>query len=116
MSKMVAVALVAVLAVAAAFGAGYFILGNNGLHPAIYTADRCDVVETGGSCFVGGTGYGFDYPPTWTDNFGVFHQTGWPACLPPMSSVKGLGIAADWLYVGPGAQTYVFWVDCENHY
>jgi hypothetical protein len=115
MSKTLAVALVIILAVAGAFGAGYLIRGNDGLHPAIYTADRCDAVEGGGSCFVGGTAYGFDYPPTWTDNSGVFHQNGWPACLLPGTSVKGLRIAADWMYVGPGAQTYVFWVDCENH-
>jgi hypothetical protein len=107
-------ALVAVLVVAAAFGAGYVIRGSSGLHPAIYIADRCDTGETGGSCFVGGTGYGFETPPNWTDSGSVFHDSGWPTCMPQMSSVKGLRIAADWLYVGSVGKAVVFWVDCRN--
>ena len=107
------VALVAVLIVAAAFGAGYWIRGNGGLHPSIYTAD-CSTGETGGSCQVGNTTYGFESSPRWTDSGGVLHDSGWPVCLPQMSSVKGLQIAADWLYVGNGGEARVFWVDCQN--
>ncbi|MFI5258466.1 MAG: hypothetical protein ACHQ01_02475 [Candidatus Limnocylindrales bacterium] len=114
MSRKLLSVLVAVLVVAAAFGAGYWIRGNNGVHPPIYTADRCDTGEIGGSCIVGNTTYGFESPPSWTDNVGVFHDRGWPVCLPPMSSVKGLRIAADWLFVGSGGEARVFWVDCQN--
>lgn len=115
MSRKLLLALVAVLVIAAAFGAGYSFRGNNGLHPPIYTADRCDTSgEISGSCFVGSTGYGFESPPSWTDSGGVFHDSGWPTCLPPMGEIKGLRIAADWLYLGPIGETHVFWVDCQN--
>ena len=114
MSRKLLVALVAVLVAVAAFGAGYWTRDSNGLHPQIVTADRCDTGEVGGSCIVGGTTYGFESPPNWTDSGGVFHDAGWPACLPQMSSVKGLRIAADWLYLDGGAWATVFWVDCRS--
>jgi hypothetical protein len=31
-----------------------------------------------------------------------------------MSSVKGLRIAADWLYLDGGGGATVFWVDCRS--
>jgi hypothetical protein len=31
-----------------------------------------------------------------------------------MSEIKGLRIAADWLYVGSAGEAVVFWVDCRN--
>jgi hypothetical protein len=67
MSRNLLFALVAVLLVASAFGAGYVIRGTSGLHPPIYTADRCFTGEIGGSCVVGSTTYGFESPPSWTD-------------------------------------------------
>lgn len=112
MSRKMSVGLAVLLV--AAFGIGYAIRDTNGVHPPIYTADRCDTGEVGGSCIVGNTTYGFETPPNWTDSGNVFHNSGWPACLPSMSSVKGLRIAADWLYVGSSGLAQVFWVDCRN--
>jgi hypothetical protein len=64
---------------------------------------------------VGATTYGFGSPPDWTDSAGVFHLGDWPECLPPMSSVDDLRIAADWLWVEGVGEATVFWVDCRGH-
>ena len=115
MSRKLSAALaVAVLVVAAAFGAGCRIGGDRALHLPIYTAD-CHTGADVASCQVGDWWYGFRSTVDWTDSTGSLHDQGWPDCLPRMSEVKAVRIAAAVLWVGGSGISPVVWVDCQGH-
>ena len=115
MSRKLVAALVALLVVvAAAFGAGYQIGGDRALHLTTYTAD-CYAGGDVASCQVGDWWYGFRTTVNWTDSTGSLHDQGWPDCLPRLSEVKGVRIAAAVLWVGGSGISPIVWVDCQNH-
>lgn len=114
MSRKLTAALVALLVVAGAFGAGYQMGGDRALHLPVYTAD-CQTGADVASCLVGDSWYGFRSTVSWTDSTGSLHDQGWPDCLPRMSQVKGARIAAAVLWVGGSGLSTVVWVDCQNH-
>lgn len=110
--KFLPTLMVVVVVAVAAFGAGYWMRGGEGLHPSVMTAD-CYSSATGGTCQGNGTAYGFRSTLMWTDSAGVFHSDGWPDCLPHMQQVS-VRIAAGTVWVGDSGTAEVLWVDCQN--
>lgn len=107
------VAIVVLLAVAVAFGAGYWIGGQRALHLPTYTADGY-VGADQASFQVGDTWYGFESSVAWTDRTGAVHDGGWPECLPKLREVKGVRFSGAVLWHGDSGTARVVWVDCGN--
>ena len=63
----------------------------------------------------GGTSYGVRASVAWRDANGSEHTDGWPACLTPLGSVKGVRFTGAIVWHGTSGQATVFWVDCEGH-
>jgi hypothetical protein len=96
------------------FGLGYTVHGTTSdLHPPT-TSATCLIGAVDGSCSVGSTSYGVQSSVSWTDGGGVFHQSGWPDCLPKMSQVEHVQIQADWIALGTSREARVFWVNCQG--
>jgi hypothetical protein len=115
-SRKLLAAVVAVLVAGAVFGAGYWVRGNEGMHPPILTADRCDMAWDGsGTCMAGGTSYGLPSSVMWLDKNGIGHELSSPDCLPKLSSVAGVRIAAGVLWFGDNGVALVLHVDCRAH-
>ncbi len=108
------IAAVAVLVVLA-FGAGLWAKDQARYYPPIVQAD-CSTMDTGdGTCMANGVAYGIPLGVPWTDKFGSMHDSGTPECLPPLSGVNGLRVAADWVWIDGSAWAQVLWVDCRGH-
>lgn len=114
MNRKLLTALAGVLIAVAAFGAGYRIGGDRGMHLPIYSAD-CQTGVHMGTCRIGDGSYGIDESVFWTDSSGSFHDRGWPDCLPDVQEVKGVRVAATVVWVGDFGVSQVLWVDCQTH-
>ena len=106
--------ILALLALAVAFGAGYWIGGARAMHLPTYTADGY-VGADQASFHVGNAWYGFESSVAWTDRTGAVHDSGWPDCLPKLQEVKGVRFSGAVLWQGDGlGVARVVWVDCRN--
>lgn len=115
MSPRLRIGVVVVLLAAAAFGGGYWVHDARGYHPPIVHAP-CDTAADGdGSCSVGDWAYGIERSVPWTDKFGSLHEGGTPDCLPPLTEIEDLLVAADVVWIGDAGTSQVLWVDCRGH-
>jgi len=102
------------LALAVAFGAGYWIGGERALHLPTYTADGYVGADQASFLYRGVT-YGFESSVAWTDRTGAVHDTGWPDCLSKLKEVKGVRFSGAVLWQGDSTGiARVVWVDCRN--
>jgi hypothetical protein len=105
---------IALLALAVVFAAGYWLGGERALHLPIYTGDGY-VGANQASFPVGDTTYGFESSVAWTDKTGAEHDSGWPECLPQLHDVKGVRFSGAILWHGDSGIARVVWVDCQDH-
>jgi len=113
MTRSILSAAVIVAFAVACFGLGYTVHGTSELDPPTSTA-TCLIGAVDGSCSIGSTSYGLLSSVSWTDGGGVFHDSGWPDCLPKMSQVDHVQIQADWIALGSSREARVFWVNCHG--
>jgi hypothetical protein len=107
-------ALIALVIVVAAFGAGYRVATVNAERAPVYTGQG--YVGADQATFESGdTFYGFTSSVAWTDETGSFHDSGWPACLTKLQEVSSVRFAAQTIWVGQIGTAQVVWVDCQAH-
>ncbi|MBI2781581.1 MAG: hypothetical protein HYX55_07285 [Chloroflexi bacterium] len=105
-------AVVGVLLLLVAYGAGYLVRNTGRIDLVIYTS-RAVVGADQATFEVGGTSYSFETSVAWTDRSGTEWSSGWPDCLPKLQTVElvRFGAATVWHdNVGFGR---VLWVDCR---
>jgi hypothetical protein len=107
-------ALIALVIVVAAFGAGYRVASMNAERASVYTG-RGYVGADLATFEVGDTAYGFRSSVAWTDAAGTFHDSGWPACLTRLQEINSVRFAADTIWSGDVGTAQVVWVDCQAH-
>jgi hypothetical protein len=108
-----AIGVLAVVALAAAFG-GYLV-GTNRSGVSIYTGKahsvQFQISITGDDGWV----YGVPLDVHWTDASGVWHDGDRPACLPPVGDVAApVTFAATQVAVNGMTWRPVVWVSCRN--
>ena len=102
---------VAVVVVALAVG---FLIGTWRAGATIQTG-RADSNGAGaGSITTSGWTYGFASDLAWTDDMGSWHDSGTPACLPPLSSRDGVKFASVEVTVDGNTWRPVIWIDCRS--
>lgn len=107
-------ALVALVIVVAAFGAGYRVAMVNAERAPVYAGDG--YVGADQATFeAGDTSYGFSSSVAWTDEAGSFHDAGWPACLTTLQEVTAVRFAGEILWVGEVGTAQVVWVGCRAY-
>lgn len=102
---------VAVVAVALVVG---FLVGTWRTGVTIQTGRAQINGEGRGSIVTNGWTYGFGSDVAWTDDLGAWHESGSPACLPPLSSKDGVKFASIEVTVNGTTWRPVVWVDCSS--
>lgn len=102
-----------VAAIVVALVAGFFV-GTWRAGPTIQTGRADSNGVGGGSIITSGWTYGFAPDVAWTDATGSWHDSGTPACLPPLSSKDNVRFASVEVTVDGTTWRPVVWIDCRS--